>query len=94
MKTPIQQIIEMAKSSQDLCFKNYKSCKDKVLKKQFDAGVTSYTLVLMAAEKLLEEEKKQLIAMCAIGSGNAGIDAESVFETRYGTSKKVKKETV
>ena len=60
-QTAMQQMIEFAKAHQELCNNNAKKCKEKVLKKQLEAGVTSYTFVIMEAKKLLELEKQNII---------------------------------
>jgi hypothetical protein len=61
MKTAMQEMLDFAKAHQELCHINAKKCKDKVLKKQLEAGVTSYTFVIMEAKKLIEKEKQQIV---------------------------------
>ena len=83
-QTAMQELIDCLKSQQDHCIKSQKGCKDKVLKKQFEAGATSYTIALMTATKLLQKEEEQIKQAVIYGNRQEHYDGtEKIADTYF-----------
>ena len=80
MKTAMQELLEFAKAHQELCNMNAKKCKDKVLKKQLETGVTSYTFVIIEAKKLIAKEKLQIETAFDCADDQILITQEEIYD--------------